>query len=72
MRGSFVDEYGRVIASGREPLNITRWEVGNEVIDIAAFTPHNLCLTPHTSHLTPHTSHLTPHTSHLISYISFV
>jgi hypothetical protein len=31
MHGSFEDEYGRVHASGRPPINITRWEVGNEV-----------------------------------------
>ncbi len=32
MLGSFQDEYGRLHASGRPPINITRWEVGNEVI----------------------------------------
>jgi hypothetical protein len=31
MRGAFTDEYGLLHSSGRPPLPITRWEVGNEV-----------------------------------------
>ena len=51
MLGSFQDEYGRTVESGRAGLNITRWEVGNEV------------MARHTSHVTRHTSHVTRHTS---------
>jgi hypothetical protein len=32
MLGSFHDEYGREHTSGRPSMNITRWEVGNEVM----------------------------------------